>query len=167
MTRLGRLVDRLRRNRLLYGSLALSAVLLVKVAIFDPNLEFKPVCFNLSFGGGFETVRGRQSEDFREAIRFNLARYGFRVSGEGRNYISFFTWLTTDIEKFQWNTSGAVQTVIEKRGIDPALSNFEKESARYGGVHCRTVEIYAIEKKDLTKAAEVPHSLQPPRPGHR
>ena len=103
MTRLGRLIDRVRRNRLLYGSLALSAVLLMKVAIFDPNLEFKPICFNVGggpFGGGFETVYGRQSADFRETIRWNLARFGFRVSGEGRNYISFFTWLTMDTREF-------------------------------------------------------------------
>ena len=80
MIRLGRLIDRVRRNRLLYGSLALSAVLLVKVAVFDPNLEFKPVCFNVGggpFGGGFETIDGPQTEDFREAIRFNLARMLF------------------------------------------------------------------------------------------
>ena len=89
MTRLGRLIDRARRNRLLYASLALNLALLGKIAVFDPNLEFKPDCFNLSFGGGFETARGRQSADLRETIRYNLARYGFRVSGEGRNYISF------------------------------------------------------------------------------
>jgi hypothetical protein len=71
VARLGRLIDRVRRNRLLYGSLALSAVLLVKVAVFDPNLEFKPVCNNLSFGGGFETVRGNQTPAFREAILSN------------------------------------------------------------------------------------------------
>ena len=41
MTRLGRLIDRVRRNRLLDGSLALNAVLLMKIAVFDPNLEFK------------------------------------------------------------------------------------------------------------------------------
>jgi len=166
VTRLGRLIDRVRSNRLLYGSLALSTVLLVKVAVFDPNLEFKPVCFNLSFGGGFETVRGRQSPEFREAIRFNLARYGFRVSGEGRNYISFFTWLTTDSRKFWWNTSGAMRTVIDKRGIDPTLSGYERDNAIRRHVSCKLVEVYAIEKRDRSRAAEVPRSMQPPRPGH-
>ncbi len=165
MIRLGRLIDRVRRNRLLYGSLALNAVLLMKVAIFDPNLEFKPVCFNTSFSGGFETVDGKQSADFRDAIHFNLARYGFRVSREGRNYVSIFTWLTTDTEEFWRDTNGAVQTVIEQRGIDPSLPDFYKDSARHGSVSCRLVEVYAIEKKGLSRAAEVPRSLQPPRPG--
>ena len=146
MTRLDRLIDRLGRDRVLYASLAVNFALLVKIVLFDPNLEFKPVCFNLSFGGGFETVWGRQSEDFREAIRYNLARYGFRVSGEGRNYISVFTWLTTDTEKFWRNTNGAVRTVIDQRGIDPSLPDFYKESARHGSVRCRVAEVYAIEK---------------------
>ena len=120
---LDRLIDRLGRDRVLYASLAVSFALLVKVVIFDPNLEFKPVCFNLSFGGGLETVRGKQSEGFREAIRYSLAWYGFSVSGDGRNYISVFTWLTTDTEEFWRDTNGAVRTVIDQRGIDPALSD--------------------------------------------
>ena len=146
MTDLDRLIDRLGRDRVLYASLAVSFALLVKIIVFDPNLEFKPVCFNLSFSGGFETVRGKQTEAFREAIRYNLARYGFRVSGGGRNYISVFTWITTDTEKFWRNTNGAVRTVIDRRGLDPSLSRPEKESAIRGHVGCKLVEIYAIER---------------------
>ena len=146
MPRLDRLIDRLGRDRVLYASLAVSFALLVKIAIFDPNLEFKPVCNNLSFGGGFETVRGKQTPAFREAIRYNLARYGFRVSGNGRNYISVITWLTTDTEEVWRDTNGAVRTVIDQRGIDPTLSDFYRESAKHGSVRCRVVEVYAIEK---------------------
>ena len=146
MSRLGRLIDSVRRDRVLYASLAVSFALLVKIVIFDPNLEFKPTCFNTSFSGGFETVWGTQPEDFREAIRFNLARYGFRVSGKGRNYISVFTWLTTDTEKFWRNTNGAVRTVVDQRGIEPTLSDFERRSAIHGATSCKLVEVYAIEK---------------------
>ncbi len=166
---LDRLIDRLGRDRVLYASLAVSVALLVKIVIFDPNLEFKPVCFNVGggpFGGGFETVHGKQSADFRETIRWNLARWGFRVSGEGRNYISVFTWLTTDTEKFQWNTSGAVQTVIDKRGIDPTLSGYERDNAIQRHVSCKLVEVYAIEKREPSRAVGEPRSMQPPRPGH-
>ncbi len=88
------------------------------------------------------------------------------MSGEGRSYISFFTWLTTDTEMFQWNTSGAVRSIIDKRGVDPTLFDFKRGEVIQGRVSCELVEFYAIEKRDRSRAAEVPRSVQPPRPGH-
>jgi len=44
------------RDHVLYAGLALNVALLGKIVFFDPNLEFKPICFITTFSGGFETV---------------------------------------------------------------------------------------------------------------
>ncbi len=130
----------------LLGTLALSLLinlaLAVKIAIFDSNYPFRPLCFGEPHLG-IIVLNEPMNEQFKD--RMQWAIWNSRVSRDDILYISYWKWWRN--KEGLWNTSRSVAeyVYVQQKG-GTRMTDEERDKLRTS--RCKFIRKYALKKRD-------------------
>ena len=121
----------------MFASLLVNLALAVKIAAFDPNYPFHPICY--SRRTGLVVLTKRMNEKFKQMMHTSL--YNARVSRDGVLYLPLWDWW--DGEEILWNVTRTVAVRLHEQRIGRRMTS--KEYDEWKPQHCLFIGRYALD----------------------
>jgi len=121
------------------ASLLTNLMLAVKIAVFDPNYPFRPVCF-ADRHVGLVALSGPVTREFKVEILEILNNAKWNASGENL-YVSRRSWWNE--HDVLWNQTREVAEYLHKRRTGQSLSQMRRQ---FETNSCDFIRRYALEK---------------------
>jgi hypothetical protein len=126
---------------LLVASLLMNTGLATKIALFDPNVRIRPICWD-DDRREFVAIDGQLAYRYMDSFNFSRSRRAFRKDVEENVYVPLIDY---DVQDF-WNyTTHVVDYLIKHHGDEMDLPPYETDGYGYVKVTCELVRAVAIE----------------------
>ena len=121
-------------------SLIANVGLFAKMAVFDPGIPFRPICFSKPHG--LVVMSGLMRKRFKERILLNLT-YAKTLAKDGTIYISRWDWWRD--KDGIWNLSRQTAEWLHRERTGLPLPGSEQMGMYPGAQTCRFISTYAIK----------------------
>lgn len=111
-----------------------------KVLIFDPNYQFRLICY-VNRHAGFLELREPMSERFKERILANPS-HSKRLGTDGIVYISWWDW--RDAEDWHWNLTRQIVEGIYEEETGKSMTGMLRNKLKTNG--CDFIRKYALKR---------------------
>lgn len=127
----------------LAASLLINIGLATKIAIFDPNVLVKPICWD-DAAGDFVSIDGPLSYRYRSSFDFRRGSGAFREDEDDNTYVPLMDYWSD--EQGYWNdTTHVVDYLVRHHGDEMSLPPYEIDAYGHVKATCELVRAVAIE----------------------